>query len=87
MSDAERTSSSPVPLHLRNAVTSLMKDMGYGKDYKYAHNHEGHFTPTENLPPGVGDGRVLHALRPGLRGPGVSERLERWWGDRQSAGG
>ena len=86
MSDAERTSSSPVPLHLRNAVTSLMKDMGYGKDYKYAHNHEGHFTPTENLPPGVGDGGYYTPSDQGYEAR-VSERLERWWGDRQSGSG
>ena len=86
MRDAERTSSFPVPLHLRNAVTSLMKDMGYGKDYKYAHNHEGHFTPTENLPPGVGDDGYYTPSDQGYEAR-VSERLEAWWGDRGSADG
>ena len=86
MRDAERTSSSPVPLHLRNAVTSLMKDMGYGEGYKYAHNHEGHFTPTENLPPGVGDEGYYTPSDQGYEAR-VSERLERWWGDRRSGSG
>ena len=38
--DARATQSEPVPLHLRNAPTGLMKGLGYGKDYKYAHDYE-----------------------------------------------
>ena len=40
----------PVPLHLRNAPTKLMKDLGYAKDYKYAHSYEGNFVDQEFLP-------------------------------------
>ena len=40
----------PVPLHIRNAPTGLMKRMGYGKNYKYAHSFEGNFTEQEFLP-------------------------------------
>ncbi len=40
----------PVPLHLRNAPTKLMKNIGYGKDYQYAHSHEGNFVNLEYLP-------------------------------------
>ncbi|HZH00438.1 MAG TPA: replication-associated recombination protein A, partial [Flavisolibacter sp.] len=40
----------PVPLHIRNAPTKLMKNMGYGKNYKYAHSYEGNFTEQEFLP-------------------------------------
>ncbi|HEX7474574.1 MAG TPA: replication-associated recombination protein A [Dehalococcoidales bacterium] len=43
-------SNDPVPLHLRNAVTNLMKDLGYGKGYKYAHKFEGHFVDQQHLP-------------------------------------
>jgi putative ATPase len=43
-------SNEPVPLHLRNAVTGLMKNLGYGKGYKYAHNFEGHFVDQQHLP-------------------------------------
>ncbi|MCK4697650.1 MAG: replication-associated recombination protein A, partial [Dehalococcoidia bacterium] len=42
--------SESVPLHLRNPVTPLMKDMDYGKGYKYAHDHPGHFVEQQNLP-------------------------------------
>ena len=48
--DAERSTNEPVPLHLRNAVTGLMRDLDYGKGYEYAHDHDGGFTPTQNLP-------------------------------------
>jgi putative ATPase len=43
-------SNDPVPLHLRNAPTNLMKDLGYGKGYKYAHKFEGHFVEQQHLP-------------------------------------
>src|SRR5690606_14095757 len=45
-----QTGDLPVPLHLRNAPTKLMKDLNYGKDYKYAHSYENNFTEQEFLP-------------------------------------
>lgn len=44
LKDVEECGNLPVPLHLRNAVTNLMKNLGYGADYKYPHEHEGHVT-------------------------------------------
>lgn len=46
----QQTGDLPVPLHLRNAPTKLMKELGYGQDYKYAHEYEGNFTEEEFLP-------------------------------------
>lgn len=46
----QKTGDLPVPLHLRNAPTKLMKNIGYGKDYKYAHNYENNFVDSEFLP-------------------------------------
>lgn len=46
----KRTGNQPVPLHIRNAPTSLMKEMGYGADYKYAHDYPGHFVKQQFLP-------------------------------------
>lgn len=46
----EQSGDLPVPLHLRNAPTSLMKEMGYGADYKYAHDYPGHFVRQQFLP-------------------------------------
>ena len=75
--DVQRTRNEPVPLHLRNAVTGLMKDMGYGAGYKYAHDYEGAYTPTQNLPATLADRRYY---RPGNQGyeARVRERMRRW---------
>ena len=77
MRDVQHTRNEPVPLHLRNAVTSLMKDMGYGAGYKYAHDYEGAYTPTQNLPASLTDRRYY---RPGNQGyeARVQERMRRW---------
>jgi putative ATPase len=48
--DVEQTAADPVPLHLRNAPTSLMKDLGYGKDYQYAHDFDEKVTDMQCLP-------------------------------------
>jgi putative ATPase len=48
--DLKKTRHEPVPLHLRNPVTPLMRKTGYGKGYKYAHDYPGHFVTQQNLP-------------------------------------
>ena len=50
LSEVRKDSSKPVPIHLRNAPTKLMKEIGYGKDYKYAHDYENHFIEENYLP-------------------------------------
>ena len=80
MEDVQRTRNEPVPLHLRNAVTGLMRDMGYGDGYKYAHDYEGNFTPMQNLPDSLKDRRYYQPSTQGYERT-VRERLERWWGD------
>lgn len=50
----DETGNLPVPLHLRNAPTSLMKDMGYGRDYKYAHDYPGNFVVQQFMPDELG---------------------------------
>ncbi len=82
MRDAERSVNEPVPLHLRNAVTGMMKDMDYGKGYKYAHDYEGHFTQTENLPENIKGARYYKPSDQGYESE-ISERMKRWWGDRE----
>jgi putative ATPase len=79
LEDARNTRNDPVPLHLRNAVTGLMKDMGYGKEYRYAHDYDGNFTPMQNLPDNL-KGRRYY--RPGDQGYEIeiSDRLKKWWG-------
>jgi putative ATPase len=48
--DVQKTEADPVPLHLRNAPTGLMKHLGYGKNYQYAHNYEEKVTDMQCLP-------------------------------------
>ena len=59
MSLVKQTGSLPVPLHLRNAPTQLMKELNYGSGYRYAHDFEGNFVQQDNLPEAI-DGKVLY---------------------------
>ena len=79
--DAERTTNEPVPLHLRNAVTGLMRDLDYGKGYEYAHDHEGGFTPTQNLPDNLRGSRYYRPSDQGCELE-IGKRLRDWWGER-----
>ena len=83
--DAERTTNEPVPLHLRNAVTGLMRDLGYGRDYEYAHDHEGGFTPTQNLPDNLKGRRYYRPSGAGFRVRDQASVLHDWWGERDDA--
>jgi putative ATPase len=53
-----KTGDLPVPFHLRNAPTSLMKDLGFGKEYKYAHEYDDHFIEENYLPEGISNTRL-----------------------------
>jgi len=77
--DVKLTRAEPVPIHLRNAVTSMMKNQGYGKEYKYAHNYPGHFVEQQYLPDSVQDKRYYIPSEQGYE-VDVSNRLREWWG-------
>lgn len=83
LKDVNATRNDPVPMHLRNAPTQLMKAMGYGTGYKYAHDHEGNFAPMNNLPNSL-KGRRYY--QPGDQGyePEIEARLRSWWGRKSS---
>jgi len=72
--DVEATRNDPVPLHLRNAVTGLMRDMGYGKGYKYAHDYEGGVVEQQHLPDKVAGHRYYRAKDLGWEGRRKRER-------------
>ena len=78
MEDVRERVNEPVPVHLRNAVTGMMRVAGYGKNYKYAHDYEGHFEPQEYLPSSLEGRRYYY---PGDEGAekGIKDRLNRWW--------
>ena len=74
--DVEERGALPVPLHLRNAPTGLMKNLGYGKDYRYAHDEEGAYAAGENYFP---DGMpAVQWYRPSGRGleAKIKEKLD-----------
>jgi len=75
------TGDLPVPLHLRNAPTKLMKNIGYGKDYKYAHSYEGNFTDLDFLPEAV-KGTKLYNPGNNARELEAKEKLKKLWGER-----
>ena len=75
------TGNEPVPLHLRNAPTELMKDLGYHDGYQYPHDFPGHFTPQQYLPDSLSDHRLWY----GQHNPTeekLYERMVNYWGER-----
>ena len=86
LEDVRGRPQEPVPLHLRNAVTGLMRGMGYGAGYKYGHDYEGHFAPQEYLPPGLA-GRIYYEPSDQGSEVAIAQRLRRWWGDGGGDGG
>ena len=73
--DVESTAAEPVPLHLRNAPTGLMKGLGYGKDYQYAHNLESKVADMQCLPDNLKDRTYYHPTNEGIE-KRIRERLE-----------
>ena len=76
-----QTGNQPVPLHLRNAPTSLMKDLGYSDGYKYPHDFPGHFTPQQYMPDALQQQRLWHAQHSPAEEK-LYERMLNYWGDR-----
>lgn len=76
-----QTGNLPVPLHLRNAPTKLMKQLGYGKDYKYAHAYQGHFVKQQFLPDELDKARIWHP-QANAQEAKLKERMQSLWGDR-----
>ena len=76
-----KTGNLPVPLHLRNAPTKLMKELGYHKGYKYAHDYKDNFVEQQFLPDGVERERLWHAQDNPAEAK-LRERMIQLWGER-----
>ena len=76
------TTNRPVPLHLRNAPTKLMGDMGYGVNYKYAHDYAGNFISQEFLPESLSGTRFYVPNEGNAQEAKISERIKALWGDK-----
>lgn len=77
----KNTGDLPVPLHLRNAPTKLMKEIGYGKEYEYSHNYTSNFSKQEYLPDAIKESKFFE---PGnnSREKEIRENLKKLWGDK-----
>jgi putative ATPase len=75
--DVQTSRNEPVPIHLRNPVTGLMRDMGYGKGYKYAHDYPGHVVEQESLPKSLKGRRYYQPTELGFEKT-ISARLKAW---------
>ena len=73
----KKTGSLETPLHIRNAPTKLMKTMGYGKDYKYAHNYQDAIVSQEYLPEKIRGRRFYHPMDRGYEQT-IKKRLDQW---------
>ena len=80
--DVERSRNEPVPLHLRNPVTKLMRQLGHGKGYKYAHDYPDHFVEQQNLPSLLKGKRYYSPSDQGYEKE-VRSRLKAWWENKR----
>ena len=78
LSLVDKTGDLAVPLHIRNAPTKLMKDLGYGKDYKYAHQYEGNFIQDDFLPDKIKNTK-LYEPQDNIREKEIKEKLGKMW--------
>ena len=77
----QKTGNQPVPLHLRNAPTKLMKDLGYSDGYKYPHDYTGHFTPQQYMPDALLTERLWHVQHSPSEQK-LYDRMVNYWGKR-----
>jgi len=78
-----RHGALPAPLHIRNAPTRLMQELGYGKDYKYAHDYAGGFVADNYWPDQLAESppRLVHLTGRGMEKQ-LIDRLRHWWGEK-----
>ena len=84
--EIKQGAADSVPLHLRNPVTPLMKEIGYGKDYKYAHDYPEHFVEQQNLPAPLQGKRFYTPSDQGYEKQ-IIARLKNWWQARGKTNG
>jgi putative ATPase len=82
LDDVQKNGPEPVPLHLRNAPTGLMRELGYGKEYQYAHDHEGGFVEQEYLPSKLKN-QIYYQPKAIGREKEIRARLEQQWPKRR----
>ena len=81
LEEVRKSGNQPVPLHIRNAPTALMQELGYHDGYKYPHDYPGNFTPQQYLPNALKDLRLWHAQHNPAEEK-LYNRMLQCWGDR-----
>ena len=82
LAEVSNSGNLPVPLHLRNAPTKLMKDLDYGKDYKYAHSYEGNFVEQEFLPSEISNKRFWESQNNPAE-KRIQEQMDQLWKNKK----
>jgi putative ATPase len=85
LSEVKKSGNLPVPLHLRNAPTKLMKEIGYGKEYKYAHSYDGNFVADQFLPDAMKE-RQFYQPGSNSRENEIRKNLKNNWKDKKQYG-
>ncbi len=81
LAEVKASGNLSIPLAIRNAPTKLMKQLGYGKEYKYSHSYEGNFAEQDFLPKEIKDSR-FYFPQENPQEKSIKERLIKWWGKR-----
>ena len=84
VADVRKHGSLEIPVHIRNAPTKLMKELGYGKDYQYPHDHPGNFIREQYLPEALVGARYYRPTENGYESR-ISDRMRRLWDDEKDA--
>ncbi|MDL2223207.1 replication-associated recombination protein A [Bacteroidales bacterium OttesenSCG-928-M11] len=82
IAEVEKSGNLPVPLHLRNSPTKLLKDLDYGKDYKYAHDFENNFVEQDFLPKEIRDSQFWHPQKNAQESK-TAEHMKNLWKERK----
>ena len=84
LAEVRSSGNLPVPLHLRNAPTSLMKKLGYGAQYKYSHDYPGHFVRQQFLPDSIADARFWTPAPNAAEDRMAATQQQRWGNPKQT---
>jgi putative ATPase len=82
LQEVEQSGNLPVPLHLRNAPTNLMKKLGYGNNYLYAHDYPGNFVRQQFMPDKLQKLRLWHPCENQAEAIAANRQRERWGDDK-----
>ena len=84
LAEVERSGNQPVPLHIRNAPTGLMKDLGYGTNYKYAHDYPGNFVRQQFMPDSLQGRRFWQPCDNQAENVLARRQYDRWYGENEN---